>query len=311
MKQQLKQVIQKLPGISRIVAQRDQLMREVSQWKANQTYAPGHFYSPIPDQQEIDAIVQRTGDRSQETITGVSLNWSEQEDLFRELAQFYDSIPFADQQQDQGSFRYYFDNPYYLYTDGILLHTLMRKLRPSKIIEVGSGFSSCLMLDTNESFLNSETKLTFIEPYPTRLNDNLRESDQSKVEIVEDVVQNVPLTRFDELGADDILFIDSSHVGKAGSDVNYLFFDVLPRLNPGVWIHVHDVFFPFEYPKSWLKQGRAWNEAYMLRCLLTHSHWLSLRLWGDALCARRKDMVQSLMPKCLKNSGAGIWLQRL
>ena len=85
-------------------------------------------------------------------------------------------------------------------------------------------------------------------------------------------VQEVPLTEFEDLQSGDILFIDSSHVAKTGSDVNFLYFDVFPRLRPGVRIHIHDIFLPQDYPQEWaLDENRSWNEQYVLRALLMFS----------------------------------------
>ena len=81
-------------------------------------------------------------------------------------------------------------------------------------------------------------------------------------------LQDVDLKEFDKLKSGDVLFIDSTHVSKIGSDVNYLFFEILPRLHRGVYIHIHDIFYPFEYPKDWIDEGRAWNENYILRAFL-------------------------------------------
>lgn len=306
----IRKIIKSLPGIRSVVADRNRIAAELNTWRAGQTYPPGHFYSPIPDKTEVRGISLRSGDRSRQTIPGVDLQWENQEDLFRQLARFYGDIPFGETELTRTSHRYYFENGFYSYTDGILLYALLRHLKPRRMIEVGSGFSSCLTLDVNELFLENQLKCTFIEPYPDRLKKNLRPGDQERIAIIEDKVQNTGVELFAELLANDILFIDSSHVGKAGSDVNFLLFEVLPRLNPGVWVHVHDVFYPFEYPEEWIMAGRSWNEAYMVRCLLMQNSAFAIRLWGDALCAQRQAMVESLMPACLKNTGAGIWLQR-
>ena len=143
----------------------------------------------------------------------------------------------------------------------IILYALLRRLRPKRIIEVGSGFSSALMLDSNDRFLDGSICSTFIEPYPERLRSLLTEHDKGRIELLQTAVQSVPRDVFAPPVTNDILFIDSSHVTKIGSDVNYLLFEILPRLKPGVVVHVHDVMWPFEYPKEWLMEGRAWNEA--------------------------------------------------
>src|ERR1017187_3178032 len=127
------------------------------------------------------------------------------------------------------------------------------------------------MLDLNERVLGGGVNFTFIDPDMARLRPLLREGDAAHATLIERRVQEVPLEVFAALGANDVLFIDSSHVSKIGSDVNRLFFDVLPALAPGVLIHIHDVAGNLEYPREWLDEGRAWNEQYLLRAFLMHN----------------------------------------
>ena len=105
-------------------------------------------------------------------------------------------------------------------------------------------------------------------------------------------------------------FVDSTHVGKIGSDVNYLFNEILPSLQPGVVVHVHDIFYPFEYPRYWIEEGRAWNEAYMLRCFLQYNSAFNILLWNHFLAQFHSAYFQEHMPLCLANTGASIWLRR-
>ena len=134
------------------------------------------------------------------------------------------------------------------------------------MIEVGSGYSTLLMADVNTRFLGGSANIRCIEPYPLPFLDPL---PQGVAELIVSPVQDVPLKTFDRLEAGDVLFIDSSHVSKTGSDVNHLVFEVVPRLARGVHVHFHDVFLPFDYPRDWvLKLGLYWNEQYPLRALL-------------------------------------------
>ena len=305
-----KRLIKKLPGVRRIVGERNRLREEVETLLGQQEFPPGHYYSSIPDPGEVKGISHRTGNRDVAAIPGIDLDWEGQESTLRELATYYNDLPFGETEADRGIHRYYFANGYYSYADGILFFTLLRHLQPKRLIEVGSGFSSCLTLDVNELFLDGSLQCTFIEPYPERLKQNLRPEDSKHVQIIEDKVQNIDPMIFGQLEKNDILFIDSSHVGKAGGDVNFLFFEILPKLKPGVWIHIHDVFYPFEYPETWILSGRSWNEAYMVRCLLMNSNAFQIRLWGDALAAQRTDLLASLMPRCMKNTGASLWIEK-
>ena len=116
--------------------------------------------------------------------------------------------------------------------------------------------------------------MTFIETYPDRLRGLLRPHDEGATRIIEREVQEVPIDTFSSLRAGDLLFIDSSHVIKCGSDVQFLMFEVLPQLPTGVFVHFHDVFYPFEYPAEWVLKGRYWNEDYFLRAFLSYnSEW--------------------------------------
>ena len=153
--------------------------------------------------------------------------------------------------------RYFFENPTYSYSDAICLYGMIRHVRPRRIIEVGSGYSSCVMLDTNELFFDNRIECTFIDPYPERLQSLIRKDDHARIAIVPKRVQDVAPRRFHEQAANDILFIDSTHVAKIGSDVNHIIGNILPVLRPGVYVHFHDIFYPFEYPLEWLDEGRV------------------------------------------------------
>lgn len=116
--------------------------------------------------------------------------------------------------------------------------------------------------------------------------------------LVKQKVEDVDLAFFDAFEENDLLFIDSSHVSKAGSDVNYLFFEVLPRLKPGVVVHIHDIFLPDEYPKVWvIDQGRNWNEQYLLRAFLQFNREWEI-LWAAHFMGTRHTMaVQQTFPR--------------
>jgi len=115
---------------------------------------------------------------------------------------------------------------------------------------------------------------------------------------------------FDALSSNDILFIDSTHVSKTGSDVNRILFDILPRLSRGVFIHFHDVFYPFEYPKEWVYEGRAWNEDYILRAFLEYNDAFEIVLFGTWLAKFERDLLREMMPMTLENPGGSLWLRK-
>jgi hypothetical protein len=176
------------------------------------------------------------------------------------------------------------------------------------VIEVGSGFSSAALLDVNDRFLGGRMQLTFVEPYPERLRSLLRPTDD--VEIVEEPVQQVDPGRFDELGAGDVLLVDSSHVLKVDSDLCHLLFRVLPRLAPGVRVHFHDVYWPFEYPRAWVMEGRAWNEAYAVRAFLSYNDAFRIELFGAYLGTVHADAFRRHVPAARGAIGSSLWLRR-
>lgn len=322
----LRHAARRLPAVRRLLAQRDQLAADAitlreqldevqlvvdgfrSQVAAlKRGWPPGHYHSPIPSADEIEQHRARRTPPERE-LGGVNLNEAGQLALLTQLAQYYSGDLFPDQLVE--GFRYYFDNDQFSYGDGVMLHCMLRHLRPQRVIEVGSGFSSALVLDTNERFLDSAVHCTFIEPNPGRLRSLLGDHDLERAEIIARPVQDVDQVVFDQLHPNDVLFIDSSHVAKYGSDVNALVFDVLPRLRPGVHVHVHDVFYPFEYPDHWIDQGWAWSEDYLLRAFLQFNSAYRITLFNSFLNTFHRNRVIADFPLWGRNPGGSIWLER-
>src|SRR5688572_23082855 len=208
-------------NLARVSAERDRF---------NTGFAPGHYYSSVPDLRELQSRDASLFGRMPESIAGVELNAEGQQDLLSRLSAYYGELPFS--QQRQPGLRYYYENPNFSYCDGIILYAMIRHLRPARIVEIGCGFSSCVSLDTNERFFNNAIQCTFIDPFPQLLNALLKPEDSTRIRIIQDCVQDVPLGVFAELEENDILFVDSSHVLKTGGDLNRILFDVLPTLRP-------------------------------------------------------------------------------
>lgn len=268
---------------------------------------PGHFYSPYPDLDDYDRRVAGLLDDRRE-LCGIELHEDRQLELVEAIAPLVAGIAFPEH-KDGAATRYWFDNPAYGHGDGTVLHGMLRHLRPRRIVEVGSGYSSAMILDTVDGWLD-DTDVTFVEPYAELLRGLLRAGDEARVAIHEVAVQDVDLGVFDQLGDGDVLFIDSTHVVKAGSDVNHLVFEVLPRLAVGVWVHLHDVFFPFEYPEAWVREGRAWHEAYLVRAFLAFNPAFEIRWFQNFLWARHRDVLGRL-PQVAHNPGGNLWIERV
>lgn len=304
-----------------LTAERDHLWTERDQFRAERDQfgaerdlyktwvPPGHFYSPVPSLEEIQQRETNIFDDTSSSVSAVDLNENEQIGLLDEFEQYYTKQPFSDEKQSH--LRYFFKNPAYSYADAIFLYCMIRHTRPQAIVEVGCGYSSCVIQDTNELFFGNRIRCTLIEPYPEPLLALLKGSDEDRIEIIPKKLQDVDIARFQELSSGDILFIDSTHVTKAGSDVNYIFFQILPHLKSGVYIHFHDIFYPFQYPKEWIYEGRAWNEAYLLRAFLQHNNAFKIVLFGDFLAHFHKAKLQAQMPLCMRNTGGSIWIRKV
>ncbi|MFA5927405.1 MAG: class I SAM-dependent methyltransferase [Patescibacteria group bacterium] len=268
-------------------------------------FYPGHFYSPLPSLSEIKRA-NMFFDRGKQLIRGISFNEKAQIKLLKDLKKYSLDCPFPDTKKK--NFRYFFLNDSYSFSDGNVLYSMIRHLTPKRIIEVGSGYSTCLILDTNDLYYNNRMKCKFIEPYPKKVFSLIHEEDRKRV--ITKPTQKVDLSLFKQLENNDILFIDSSHVSKFSSDVNHLFFNILPRLNQGVYVHFHDIFFPFEYPAEWIKKGFFWNESYLLRSFLMYNSEFEVVFSTNYLSRFYKKQFESTFPSSNKCPGASFWIRK-
>lgn len=269
----------------------------------------GHFYSVVPSAETRKAYATAPATPYEPSaLPGIDLNLPGQEAHLRAIFKVHGELMHADQAVE--GLRYRFDNPAYSYGDAISYQAMLDRLKPRQIVEVGSGYSSAFALDYIERRLDWQTRITFIEPYPQLLHSLLRPGDTERITIIPTGVQGIPDEVFTALGQDDILFIDSTHCSKLGSDVNHLFFQVLPKLKPGVVVHIHDIFWPFDYPASWIEKGFSWNESYLLHALLIDSDRFRIEFFADFYFNLHRRRVSEHAPSVLKNTGGHIWLRR-
>jgi hypothetical protein len=315
----VKKLYAKLDGLrqerDRLGEERDRLRQEaedlrrgMAQLQAGHHFPPGHYYSPIPCIEEIKSREAAIFDTVPRQLPGIDLNETEQASLFKEFTPFFAEAPWPADKVPH--LRYHHVNGWYPFGDAIFLYCMMRHRRPKRVIEVGSGYSSCVILDTNELFLGNTVTCTFIEPHPERLMSVLREEDKKRIDLVCKPLQELPLSFFSGLGPGDILLIDSTHVSKTGSDVNYLFFEVLPSLRSGVAVHVHDVWYPFQYPRAWVYQGWAWNEDYLLRAFLQYNQAFKVLFFNTLWYRFHAEQIRAKVPLAL-DSGGSIWLRKV
>jgi hypothetical protein len=279
---------------------------------------PVGYYSPVPDTRELTDAQWRLRD----ALPGVDMRESDMVARLERFAAAYGSdfarFPFDRPAAPSTPHAYHRHNGYFESVDGFALYGMIREHRPRRIIEIGSGHSTRLMVHAIEAARAQhpgyECELTTIDPVG---GEDLRGALPPSARQIVKPVQEVPLDEFARLQAGDVLFIDSSHVLRLGSDVQYEMLEILPRVAPGVLVHVHDVFFPGEYPREWvLERHNFWNEQYILHAFLMFnsafevlwcSNWLRVRHEQRLLAAVPGYPEQAAEPV---GGGTSFWMRR-
>ena len=271
-------------------------------------YPPGHFHSPLLDLRGVRSTDPNVPFDGEECWEHVELRPKEQRLYYEDLLERFPPLPFPPQKTE--GYRYFTENSFFNFSDAFALSGILRKEQPRRIIEVGSGYSTAVMLDTLAQTQGS-AELTLIEPYPARLFSLLSAEDKASTRIFPNRIQEVPFWLFDELEAQDILFIDSSHVAKIGSDVTLILLQILPRLKRGVLVHFHDIFYPFSYPLNWIREGRAWNESIFLRAFLSGNVNFETVAFNSFAGHSFPELFHDRLGDFLKDTGGSIWLRKV
>jgi hypothetical protein len=273
-------------------------------WEAHGFHVtPVHFYEPIPDTRSLDKELWA---RTQELVA-VDMNRGVQLDLlsnvFPQFQPEFEAIP-RNREEAEGGF--FVNNGRFERLDPVIAYCMVRHFRPSRIIEIGGGYSTLLLAMAGRE--NGNTSLTCIEPYP---DDFLRNDVPGLKALLPKKVEDVELSFFERLKAGDLLFIDSSHVLRIGGDVNFLFQEILPRLNPGVIVHLHDIFLPSEYPWKWvMERHRFWTEQYLLQAFLSFNAEFEVLLGVGYLEACCNEELNAVFPDPPSPAGGSFWMRR-
>ena len=238
-----------------------------------------HYYQPVPDTAKLldDLWLQHS------ELAGLDMNELRQMELLSLFqSRFRNEYELLPRRSTGKPHEFYLENGAFVNVDAEILYCMIRHFKPRRIYEIGSGMSTLLSAQAvlrNEQDACLPCDLVAIEPYP---NDMLQRGFPGLSRLVQSPVENVPLSEFNNLSENDILFIDSSHVLRIGNDVQYEYLELLPRLNRGVVIHVHDIFMPAEYPKEWVIRRRLfWTEQYLLQAFLSFNNSFEV-LWAGA-----------------------------
>jgi Methyltransferase domain len=271
---------------------------------------PGHFYSPICDPAELRALRDRIWpDPPVDEVPGIDFQVSQQVELLSHFSRYTSEINFDVDPPADGR-RYFYRNDQFPCLDAEVLFCLLRHLRPKAIVEVGSGFSTLVTAEVNRRFFESKMEVACVEPFPRQF---LIDGIGGVTNLIKQRVQCVDLSVFGLLDPNDVLFVDSSHISKTGSDVNHLVFEVLPRVKQGVYIHFHDIFLPDDYPQKWvLEDARNWNEQYLVRAFLQYNTEFEV-IWSSYLMATRyPQQTLRVFPRfSTLGAGGSLWIRRV
>ena len=240
-----------------------------------------HFYQPLinPNKHSLKPLNQ------ERIIGGLEFNIDKQIEILNSFDYVDELLQFPISKLNENDFFYH--NGAFESGDAEYLYNVIRNFKPSKIIEIGSGFSTKMMINAINENLSRNSKdlchLTCIEPFLFNQLDGL------PIDLIKEKVESLDLKIFSELNENDILFIDSSHIIRPQGDVLFEIQQILPQLNPGVSIHFHDIFTPRDYPEEWIyNEHILWNEQYLLESFLScnnnfeiigslnylkHKHW--------------------------------------
>jgi predicted O-methyltransferase YrrM len=266
------------------------------------------FYSPLND---VAFLRQNRDLWIAHEPAGIDLDLDRQLAVAREVSRFVEELRDVPAHSDDPAV-YHWQNNFWNNADALVQYGMIRARKPRRVIEIGCGWSSLLLAratTTNEAEGSHRTEVTQIEPYPRR---EVMARLPSHWTLHECILQRAPLEAFDTLADGDILFYDGSHCSKVASDVNWFFFRILPRLQAGVLIHLHDIFFPKEYPEPWIFDlGQTWNEQYVLQAFLMDNPRYQVELCNSHLCHHRGEELKELYRGVAPYWGCSIWIRKL
>jgi predicted O-methyltransferase YrrM len=273
------------------------------------------YYSPLPIVSQLEKNMQRWFKPSD--LIGIRYDLQAMKDLLATLVfQYtgeYETFPSYKENAKNGY------GPGYTAVDAMILYFMVRYIKPRRYIEIGSGLSTyyCSLGAKKNAEIGSTMTLTCIEPYPYKAL-----YDIPHIQILEKELQDIEVSFFGQLESGDILFIDSSHVVKIGGDVPYLYLEVIPRLNKGVILHIHDIPFPYNIPyppKLWIfgkKWPVFWNETMLLQAFLCYNDAFKILMSTPLLRYFDEAFLQTVLPGYESidqnpNTFSSIWIEKV
>jgi hypothetical protein len=274
---------------------------------------PIHYYSPVPDTRQLRKDFGRW--HREWSFLGIDFDMDEERKLVQDLTRFRSELqrlPSHAEIAARGLGEGYGE------VEASVLHAMLRSLKPSLVVEVGSGVSTFYTvhaLAVNKQEHGTDSHIKCIDPYPRPELRALSATAKVPLEIIPAPVQDVEISLFQELGEGDVLFVDSSHISRLDSDVDRLYLEIFPCLRPGVLIHIHDIPFPFlvPNPEHWIfTKHKFWNEAPLLAAFLAFNASFKIMLSLSYLHHKFPEVLQALMTYDRKvHEPTSIWLKRI
>ena len=269
-----------------------------------------HFHSPVPDTRVLSQARTRARVWPEQPPERPGIDWRGERQLAL-LGELAKQAPMQIPEEPTGDpLEYFAPNPSFGYYDSWAMGAMLRHLKPARMVETGSGWTSLLAARVNREHHAGAMDITCIDPYP---QDFLRDGVEGIARFVKQPVEEMPLSVFEALAAGDVLFIDGTHVVKTGGDVVYLFGEVVPRLEPGVVVHVHDIFLPRDYPEQWVLSGWGWNEQYLLQAFMAFNPEFEILLGTAWLAANHPEAMIEAAPAPTQSHHrleASLWFRR-
>lgn len=265
-----------------------------------------HYYSPIPDLESLSAEVWSR----ESELAGLRFDPSAgltflETELRGHLAEYTPPRSPSNNPRE-----FYLNNGFYESVDAELLYAMVRRFEPERIVELGSGMSTLVIADARSAESGSgQGHHVVYDPYPR--GDLAREITQV-AELRPASATDVPAAVFDDLRSGDLLFVDTTHTVKVGSDVNRIILDVLPKLNAGVIVHFHDIFLPWEYPRDLLaERSFFWAEQYLLQAFLSFNREFEILVSAHSLQRMFPDALSQLIPSATPEARpSAFWIRR-
>jgi hypothetical protein len=266
------------------------------------------YYSPIPNLEQLPSDIWSR----RSSLGGIDLELEAAIELVEgELAPFVSELEVHDS-APTGPPEFFLENGNYEAVDAELLYAIVRARKPRLVMELGSGFTTLLIgkAARRNAAEGHETRHLAFDPFPRP--QILGESPPPPTRFEPISATEVPLDAFAQLGRGDILFVDTTHTVKLGSDVNYIVLDVLPNLASGVIVHFHDVFLPWEYPRGWFEEMQYyWAEQYLLQAFLAFNSEFEVLIPAAAIAEEFPERLAAVVPSFTPGRRPGaFWLKR-